>query len=185
MLTSCPKCGENSEAKLDYKDKDIEKSKVLCLGCESVLDINVFVKRMMLQRNDVIERKQLMVPPGGIQYTCDNIQCRKPFSAEVRKKDKKVYCPHCKRLCNVAAISIALLEENKVYEGYSKQYFDGEGDYRSESRAIEEAIEGSAITDTPLKVEIRPLDGKMAVPGPVKRGRGRPVGSKGKPKVSN
>jgi hypothetical protein len=169
MLASCPKCGENSEAKLDYKNKDIEKSKVICLGCDTVLDINIFVKRMMLQRNDVLDRRDLRIPPGGILYTCDNIKCKKQFSAEVKKKDNKVYCPHCKTASNMSAMAIALLKENKVYVGYTEAHFNNDKENNSESKAIEEAIAGSDASGGPMKVEIRHLDGVEA-----KKGPGRP-----------
>lgn len=182
MLTSCPKCGENSEAKLDYVDKNIDKSKVLCLNCGLDLELNAFTKRSMLQRNDVIERRPLMIPPDGLMYTCDNIKCRKQFSAEVRKKDKKVYCPFCKEKANIAQISLDRLMESKIFEGYSEQYFKNEEQNTSESEAIEQAIEGSDASGGDLNTRTVPLDDNVDNTT-TKRGRGRPAGSKNKPKA--
>lgn len=153
MLTDCEKCGVNSEAKLD-----VEKDQVLCMGCGRVIDINPFMKRSMKQRNDIIDREQIMIPPNGLKYFCDNKDCAKPFSAEVDKKDRSVYCPHCGIKAKITAIAISLLEENKIFKGRTEAYFRDE-DIHSDNKAIDQALSNSRPAIEMGKVTVTALDG--------------------------
>ena len=156
MLTDC-KCGANIDAKLDP-----EKNIVICTNCFEEIEVSEFTKNMMRQRKDIIERKKVTIPPNGLQYTCDNPKCNKPFSAEVDKNDGKVHCPYCGIICKVTDIMITRLKDGGIYTGYTDQFLKDEG----EAQEVNE----KELTKT-LEKEV--LSSPESA-NPTKRGRGRP-----------
>jgi hypothetical protein len=156
MLTDCDKCKSYpSEVRLDPDDH----KRALCVKCKAEIPLSDFFKNMMKQRNEFIEKNEIMLPPNGVKFICDNKKCSKPFSAEVRKSDNKVYCSFCNEVCNVSNITIAMLKENNVFEGYTKDYFENEREYNSEareSREIQKVLDSqnmqTSIEDTKVSV---------------------------------
>ena len=138
MLADC-KCGVGVEAKLDVKN-----NKVICTKCFEEIEMSDFFKKMMKDRGEIYERRSLMIPPGGLQYTCDSKACNQPFSAEINKKDGLVYCPHCKAKANIAPITLTLLKENKIFEGYTKSYYENDA-------ALGQALPNEDQDETPKK----------------------------------
>jgi len=118
MLADC-KCGTNVEAKLDVKN-----DKVVCTACFEEIEMSSFFKKMMKDRGEIYERRSLLIPPGGLQFICDNKKCNETFSAEVRKKDGFVYCPHCQAKAGIAPISLELLKTNLIFEGHTDEYYE-------------------------------------------------------------
>ena len=159
MLLDCS-CGVSVEGKLD-----VDKSKVFCMNCWKEVEVSDFTKTMMKSRNDIIDRKQITLPPHGFRVECGQKSCNKEFVAEVNKKSGKVFCPFCKTEAKLSQITIDMLVENKVFEGYTKAYFEKDDKAHKESA---ENLEDTTIPET-QKLADAP-----------KRGRGRPAGSKNK-----
>lgn len=157
MLADCEKCKTYpSEVKLDPDNAN----RALCTKCRAEIPLSSFFKNMMKQRNEFIEKNEITLPPNGVKVFCDNKKCAKPFSAEVNKKDNSVYCPFCGEKANVSNITISMLKENNVFEGYTEDYFKNEKEYNSEakeSRELQEVLDGQNMNNNIENVKVSVL----------------------------
>jgi imidazoleglycerol phosphate synthase glutamine amidotransferase subunit HisH len=116
MNSTCPKCGE-TEIKMDTS-----KNEAVCTKCYAVIEVSSFFKKMMLDKKETIKTaEKVIVPENGHFTTCQNEKCEGKFSAEVNKKSKKVFCPHCKAEQKLRQDIIDRLIENKIFEGMSEK----------------------------------------------------------------
>ena len=131
------------------------------MNCWKEIEVSDFTKTMMKSRNDIIDRKQITLPPHGFKVECNQKSCNKEFIAEVNKKSSKVFCPFCKTEAKLSIITLEMLKTNQVYEGYTKAYFETEEKVnKANSENLEDTTESGNVV--------------------AKKRRGRPSGSKNK-----
>ncbi len=128
MITEC-KCSTTVEALLD-----MEANSVICQSCGSIIEVTDFMKNMMKSNGDIIRRKNISIPEGGMLVECVEPKCHNKFAALLDKKDDKCYCPKCKTEVDLSVFSKALLRENGQYIGF------GENANKAKPDASEEDI---------------------------------------------
>ena len=121
MLMDCT-CGVGIEGKLD-----VTADKVICMDCGEEIQTTSFAKIAMKSQHDVISRKEVKLPPNGLQATCDNEKCNREFSAELNEKTDEVHCPFCGHETAISIIAKGQLRANRVFLDTTDDLINGQG----------------------------------------------------------